>query len=280
MKNDSLFLSICIPTYNQVNYLKKVMDSILIQSFTNYEIIISDDSTSDDVFFLIDSYINNYSDKLIRYYRNAPSLGSPTNWNFAIRKARGKYIKIMHHDDWFPNNSILEKYVEKLNYNCKTIVFGGCKTLIVRQKIEVVNLPSIDQFTTIKKKPFNLIFGNLIGSPSAIIFPNIQVEFDSSLKWLVDIDFYLKLLIEYDFELNYIQEVTIDNVLDDHNITNECLYDFEINLKEYSYIYSKYRYRFNLKEKLVVLIFIYRHLISIKKKSKITTLLRLLKRVL
>jgi glycosyltransferase involved in cell wall biosynthesis len=256
------------------------MDSILMQSFTNYEIIISDDSTSDDVSILIDSYIITYPDKLIRYYRNSPSLGSPTNWNFAISQAKGKFIKIMHHDDWFPNNSILEKYVEKLNTNCKTIVFGGSNTLIVRQSKERINLPTIEQFTIIKKKPINLIFGNLIGSPSSIIFPNIQVEFDSNLKWLVDIDFYLKLLIEYDFELNYIHEVTIDNVLDDHNITNECLYDFEINLKEYSYIFSKYRNSFNFKEKIIVLNFIYKYLISIKNKGKFITVLRLLKRVL
>ena len=100
-------ISICIPTFNQTFYLKKLLDSILIQTFTNFEIIISDDSSTDDVYDLISSYRHFFIDK-ITYVRNAKSLGPPTNWNNSISLAKGKWIKIMHHDDCFSSLNSLQ----------------------------------------------------------------------------------------------------------------------------------------------------------------------------
>ena len=90
-------VSICIPTYNQVEYLKKCIQSILAQDYLDYEIVISDDSTNDTVKSYIDSL--NLNQK-ISYYRNSPSLGTPENWNHAISKAKGKYIKVLHSNRW------------------------------------------------------------------------------------------------------------------------------------------------------------------------------------
>ena len=106
-------VSICIPTYKQITYLKKCIESVLKQDFEDYELIITDDSPDDSIKnFLKDSLKN----KAYFYKRNNPALGSPENWNSALRLAKGKYIKLMHHDDFFTQANSLRLMVEKLDF--------------------------------------------------------------------------------------------------------------------------------------------------------------------
>ena len=50
----------------------------------------------------------------VKYYKNPQCLGAAANWNAAISKARGEYIKIMHHDDWFTDENSLREFVNML----------------------------------------------------------------------------------------------------------------------------------------------------------------------
>ena len=87
-----IIVSICIPAYKRADFLERCLDSILQQSFQQYEIVITDDSPTDELKSL------SGKDERIVYVKNEQPLGSPANWNKAISLARGKYIKIMHHD--------------------------------------------------------------------------------------------------------------------------------------------------------------------------------------
>src|SRR4051812_42190862 len=92
------FISICIPAYKRVAYLQQLLESIAAQTFKDFEVIVTDDSNDDSVRRLADGF----SDKLkIKYFKNEVPLGSPGNWNAAVQHATGKWIKIMHDDDWF-----------------------------------------------------------------------------------------------------------------------------------------------------------------------------------
>src|SRR5438477_7380483 len=104
-------VSICIPAYNQTTYLEKLLESVTRQKFIDFEIIVSDDSTTDEVSNLLSNF--NFGRKL-KYFRNHPSLGSPENWNASIRQATGQYIKIMHHDDLFTSETSLSEMVDFL----------------------------------------------------------------------------------------------------------------------------------------------------------------------
>lgn len=97
-------VSICIPTYNNIDEVKHLLRSIESQTFTDYEIIITDDSSDN----AIEEYVKEYS--FINYTHNIPSLGHIYNWNAAIEKATGEYIKIMFSDDWFTYDDSLEKW--------------------------------------------------------------------------------------------------------------------------------------------------------------------------
>ena len=104
-------VSICIPAYNNVNEVKRLLESIFLQSFKNYEIILTDDSTNDEISELIEQ-----SDwKKIRYIHNPKPLGHIFNWNRALSEAKGEYVKIMFSDDWFTDADSLEKMTALLD---------------------------------------------------------------------------------------------------------------------------------------------------------------------
>jgi glycosyltransferase involved in cell wall biosynthesis len=235
--SNTISVSICIPTYNQTKYLRKTLDSIVNQTYKDFELIISDDSSTEDV----SNLLIEYKDKLtFHYIRNTPGLGSPQNWNHAISLAKGKWIKIMHHDDWFSESDALEKMMSVAKKNPHSLIFAGIKGEFVSEKRSYVNLPSKSKVSELQKDPFLLIWLNLIGPPSTILFHNTQIKFDKKLIWLVDVEFYLNLLIHKQLSLVYIEEILFENCQDDHNITNECFQNKELELKEFNYVFNKF----------------------------------------
>src|SRR5690349_21816174 len=99
------FISICIPAYKQRDYVERLIKSILVQTFTDFEVIITDDSPDQSIQTLAEEY---QEALLIRYISNRPALGTPGNWNSAIRHARGEWIKLIHDDDWLASTTSLK----------------------------------------------------------------------------------------------------------------------------------------------------------------------------
>jgi glycosyltransferase involved in cell wall biosynthesis len=235
--SNSISVSICIPTYNQTKYLRKTLDSIVAQTYKDYELIISDDSSTEEVNKLLKEYKTKLS---FHYVRNRPGLGSPQNWNHALSLAKGRWIKIMHHDDWFSESDALEKMMSVAEKKPHSLIFAGIKGEFVKEKRSYVNLPSQTKIKELQKDPFSLIWANVIGPPSSILFPNSALQFDQELIWFVDIEFYLQLLLKHQLQLVYIEEVLFENCPDDHNITNQCFQNKSLELKEFNFIYNKF----------------------------------------
>ncbi len=232
-------VSICVPTYKQTEYLKKTLDSIVFQTFTDYEIIITDDTPGDSVEKLVDEYNNKFGAKL-QYYKNSPPLGSPENWNEVMRKAKGEYIKIMHHDDWFTYPDSLACFVKEMEKN-PTVSFGFSASTgyNASKKLAKKNFPSHEFLSKLRKNPSILFFGNLIGAPSVIIFRNPSaIQFDRKLKWVVDVDFYIQTL-ERTKKFVYIERNLVTSVSGvDHSVTSICLTK-EVQVFEHVYLYNK-----------------------------------------
>ena len=121
-------VSICIPTYEAPISLVRLLDSILMQSFQDFEIIISDDSRDDSIARLLHSF----PDQRIRYYHNPIPLGSPENWNHAVHLAIGDYIKIMHHDDWFNSRLSLERMISVMKEKDADMLFVQSKNILTK----------------------------------------------------------------------------------------------------------------------------------------------------
>lgn len=231
-------VSVCIPTYKQVDCLRKCLQSVTDQDFSDYEIIISDDTPDDTVEEVVYNLLKN---KPFRYVKNSPSLGSPANWNRAISLATGEYIKIIHHDDWLLTPQSLKQFVDLIENNPQAVMgFSAAEAYSMGSRLKFVHTPSECGINGLKKDCNTLFLGNIIGPPSSIIFRNSPgLCFDENLRWLVDIDFYIRLLQgdnTFAFSKEPLIGVTIESP---HQITRECENNKQVELYEYLYLFSK-----------------------------------------
>ena len=92
-------VTIIIPVFRRFDFLREALSSALAQTFTDYEILVSDDGPSDEAASLASSY----RDERIRYRRNPRTLGIALNHYAAFQEARGRYLASLHDDDlWEP----------------------------------------------------------------------------------------------------------------------------------------------------------------------------------
>ena len=111
-------LSIGLPVFNGEKYLRQALDSILVQTYKDFEIIISDNASTDKTEQICLEYLK--KDDRIIYYRNKKNLGFPANYNQTFWLSRGEYFKWAAHDD-----VLAPEYLEKCIYvldNDQTIV--------------------------------------------------------------------------------------------------------------------------------------------------------------
>jgi glycosyltransferase involved in cell wall biosynthesis len=90
-------ISIGMPVYNGENYLRLALDSILRQDCGDFELIISDNASTDTTQDICREYVA--KDPRIRYYRNETNVGASANFNGLVKLARGEYFKWAAHDD-------------------------------------------------------------------------------------------------------------------------------------------------------------------------------------
>ncbi len=90
-------VSVCIPTYNGVKYIQDCLDSVLSQTFSEFELLIVDDCSTDATLELIKAYA--LKDQRIRVVVNPNNLGLVGNWNRCVELARGEWIKFVFQDD-------------------------------------------------------------------------------------------------------------------------------------------------------------------------------------
>ncbi|MGI9534364.1 MAG: glycosyltransferase family 2 protein [Thermodesulfobacteriota bacterium] len=122
-------VSIGMPVYNAENYIEQAIDSILDQTYTDFELIISDNASNDRTEEICRSYFK--KDNRIRYFRNDINFGASRNFNTVFDLAKGEYFKWAAHDDTIAPD-YLSKCVEILE-NDSTTVFCYTKTKIVNE---------------------------------------------------------------------------------------------------------------------------------------------------
>lgn len=229
-------VSICIPAYKHINFLKRCLDSILEQEFSDYEVVITDDSPDDS----LQRFVETYSDQRIQYFKNERSLGSPLNWNEGIKKAKGEYIKILHHDDWFSSSQSLSKFVQLLDENPNADIAFSASCDIDANNNSKPHIASDIFLTSLKKEAETIYTGNQLGAPSVCIFRNKDYVFDPNLIWLVDIDFYIQVIMAGNNTFAFTPDILVNIGVSEFQITRQCLTETKVRISEKIYLYRKY----------------------------------------
>ncbi len=98
-------VSIGLPTFNRAAQLKRALDSLLAQTYKNFELIISDNASTDATRQICEEYAA--KDKRIRYFRQKENIGMIKNFDFVFNLAAGKYFLSAYDDDWYDPNFII-----------------------------------------------------------------------------------------------------------------------------------------------------------------------------
>lgn len=91
-------VSIGIPVYNGENYISRALEAILSQSYQNFEVIISDNNSSDGTGLICREYVTR--DKRIQYIKQETHIGLQANLEFVLKMAKGEYFMWNAADDW------------------------------------------------------------------------------------------------------------------------------------------------------------------------------------
>lgn len=196
-------LSVCIPVFNGGKYIKIAIDSVISQSYSDYEILIIDNNSTDNTV----EVVSNIHDPRIRLIRNESNIGLIPNWNKALENAKGKYIKILPADDLiYPDClakqcAILDKDIEEkisLVSSRRNIINDSGKVLFNRgfSKTEV-QVSGIDAINKNVRSG-----GNIIGEGGALMFRkniiNKTGNFNSDIFYVLDLDLWYKILLHGD----------------------------------------------------------------------------------
>lgn len=98
-------VTVIIPTFNRPWQLKRAIESVLSQSFVDFELLVLDDCSDDETRFVV----SGFSDERIVYIRHPSNLGFSGNWTYGVKVAKGEYISILGDDDYYRPDFILNR---------------------------------------------------------------------------------------------------------------------------------------------------------------------------
>lgn len=245
-------VSVCVPSYNNADEVKRLMDSVVMQEYKDYEVNISDDSTNDEIAELV----REYSEVRLNYVHNQKPLGHIFNWNAAIKMAKGEYIKIMFSDDWFTDKDSLGKFAAMLDDAPEVLLaFSGSRQVELygqagenvqhvtsEHKLSLYDrYASADYIAGLRQDYRRLFLSNQIGAPSATIYRRGAklALFDEQSNWASDMFLYFDLL-QNNSNFAYTREPLIAIGVHENQYT-ESFSEKDMRIyNDYRYMYIKY----------------------------------------
>lgn len=227
-------LSVCIPAYNAAPLLRNCLESLYRQSFRDFEVIITDDSTNNQT----ENLAKELSSRLpIRYYHHEKPLGSPANWNSALDKATGRLVMVLHQDDWLSSPDSLALFVDAFSGQPDVdFVFGKIEP--EERPERVARFPAL--IARLGNRPEIILMQNIIGPPSNVMFRNqADQRFDEQLIWVVDYELYYRWLKEGK-KYKYIEKKLVEIGRHEEQITSKLEKHPDLKLKEEFYLLRKY----------------------------------------
>ncbi len=199
-------VSVIIPSYNHERYIQECIEGVLNQTFQDFEVIITDDASTDRTVELIRSF----QDPRIKVFVHDRNRGVSTASNNCINHSRGEFVAIIGSDDaWYPNK--LEEQVRYLTGHRNIgAVFGKVEWVDADSRpITDPNFPYYDVFDVANRGRLEWLRhffyqGNCLCEPCSLVRREVYTEigmYDPSLASLPDFDLWIRLCLKYDIHV-------------------------------------------------------------------------------
>ena len=193
-------VSVCIPAYNCEATIAAAIDSVFAQTLADFELVVVDDGSRDRTREIVESY----SDPRLRYFRNSQNLGPEGNWNRCLEEARGKYFKLLPHDDLLAPRC-LEQQTAVLEQDAGAeVALVFCARDVIGPNGRVLARRGFPGSRGGVLSPQRVIAAcvrhgtNVLGEPASLLFRKSLADqvgrFDASNPYVVDLDYWFRLL--------------------------------------------------------------------------------------
>jgi glycosyltransferase involved in cell wall biosynthesis len=225
-------VSVLIPTYNAGAFLDESITSVLNQTYTNYELVIVDNCSTDNSEEIISKYL---SDQRIRYYKNESNIGVVGNFNKCFSYAKGEYLKILCADDKF-HPELLEKFVNVMEkFPNVSLVTSYSQEFGLSDKV--------------LKAPFSYVVNgkqliceilnnwNYLGHPSNVMIRKSGLavgNFRNEYLWMADWEMWLRVLAIGD--CYFIPEILSYTRFHETQVTNTMIKNFSHYFESYNLV--------------------------------------------
>ena len=221
-------VSIIIPAYNAEKTISETIDSILEQSYQNFEINVINDGSTDGTEFIL----NNYSkkDKRIKIYTQDNS-GVSISRNKGIEKSTGKYISFLDADDLYHSN-FLEKMLNQANKNDADVCYCGTDTIPESSKRKIFHGFS-DKEILIKYIKGKIPVHTRTWLIKKEYIENKNMKFPVEISWGEDLEFFYEIVSSTN-KITYVPEY-LTFYRNEHS--ENQLSNFKIDLIDHDYIF-------------------------------------------
>ncbi len=238
-------VSVIIPSYNHERYVRQCIQSVLDQTFQDFEIVITDDGSSDNTVDVIKSF----TDSRIRLFEHRRNKGASTAANNCILNSHGKYIAMLSSDDvWYPEKLALQVgYLD--DHPGVAAVFGRVDwinengSLIADKGYPYIHMFEAENRTRHEWLRYFFLQGNCLCHPCSLVRRECYSEvgmFDPAFASLPDLDFWIRICIKYEITILDQKLIKFRKFANENNASGETIETLIRNRLEHRHSLNHY----------------------------------------
>jgi glycosyltransferase involved in cell wall biosynthesis len=231
---ENIFISVIMPYYNSEKFISKAINSILNQTYRNFEFILLDDGSTDRSQNIVNSFVDS---RMIKFV-NKKNIGHPKSMNKLIDLAKGEYIAIMDSDDI----SKIDRLKVQLDYMIENNLDVCGSSAMMFDNIQNKKIQILEKHDDIS---FMMMFGNPIINPSTMSKSNVFKKFKWNESYIsADFDVYSR-IAQNNYKIGNVKKQLIYSRV---HRNQDSLLNYSIGIND-SYLISLNHYKFyNIKK--------------------------------
>lgn len=202
-------VSIVLPIYNGEKYMRESIESVIAQTYKNWELLILDDCSTDNTAIIANEYVN--KDSRIKYFKNENNLRLPGNLNKGFSLAKGDYLTWTSDDNRYRPTAIEKMYKALSENNDNEFVFASCRIINDSgEEIEYIMVNENSKKQIVGKNPVGACF-----MYTRNVYQTVG-EYNPQLVLVEDFDYWQRIVSKFN-------AITIEEILYDYRWHSDAL---------------------------------------------------------